>query len=255
MTPFFLITSYDGSVRIFDINQQKSSVLFGFPDDDASYTTYHCQIDPNCFMITLGRTGQVGMVDKRVSFESCVAEYKVFDKASPKMVSVHPLQTNYFMCPSNKGFCGIFDQRKTSKTKVMTPVTALIGHTRAISSAFFSPQTGEKVVTVSYDNKIRLFDTQNIDKNEKKPFLSLSHNNQTGRWLTTFKAEWHPKFENVFFVGSMSQPRQIDVYNSNGDHYHLKGEDLASICSIVKCHPTQDIIVGGNSSGRVHVFM
>ena len=70
-----------------------------------------------------------------------------------------------------------------------------------------------------------------------------------------FKAEWHPMSDEMFFVGSMNRPRQIDVYTVSGKHYNLKGEDLGSVCSIVKCHPTQDIVVGGNSSGRVHVFM
>ena len=55
----------------------------------------------------------------------------------------------------------------------------------------------------------------------------------------------------------MAQPRQIDIYSDQGDHFVMgdSGEYLASVCSIVKCHPTQDIVVGGNSSGRVHVFM
>jgi hypothetical protein len=79
--------------------------------------------------------------------------------------------------------------------------------------------------------------------------LSLKH-------LIYFQAEWHPRKDNIFFVGSMSQPRQMDVFTDTGDHhFNLKGDDLASICSIVKCHPTRDIVVGGNSSGRVHVFM
>lgn len=53
----------------------------------------------------------------------------------------------------------------------------------------------------------------------------------------------------------MNRPRQIDVISDNGVSYPpLQGEDLGSICSRVVCHPTQDIVVGGNSSGRVHVF-
>ncbi len=49
---------------------------------------------------------------------------------------------------------------------------------------------------------------------------------------------------------------QIDVFNSeNGNLVGLKGEHLTSICSIVKSHPTQDIVVGGNASGRVFCFM
>jgi len=248
-------SSYDGSVRLFDINQQKSSVIFGLPEDSSSFISYHSQIDQHCFLITLGKSGIVGLVDTRVSNNSTTSSYKVFEKASPKTVSVHPVQTEYFLSPNNKGTCGIFDRRMNKSTKVMTPVSSLIGHTKAISSAFFSSQTGHKVVTVAYDNKIRIFDTENMNKKETKPYLSINHNNQTGRWLTTFKAEFHPRIEQVFFCGSMNRPRQIDCFTTEGDQFNLKGDDLASVCSIVKCHPTQDIVVGGNSSGRVHVFM
>ena len=73
--------------------------------------------------------------------------------------------------------------------------------------------------------------------------------------ISAFKAEFHPRIEQVFFCGSMNRPRQIDCFTTEGDQFNLKGDDLASVCSIVKCHPTQDIVVGGNASGRVHVFM
>ena len=90
----------------------------------------------------------------------------------------------------------------------------------------------------------------------KKEF-GVSFFNSIKQFYNFFQAEWHPTRDDIFFVGSMVQPRQIDVYSDQGDHFVLGdgGENLASVCSIVKCHPTQDIVVGGNSSGRVHVFM
>ena len=117
------------------------------------------------------------------------------------------------------------------------------------------------MLTVCHDNRVRLYpssiDGASSCSGGVSPRRSIVHNNQTGRWLTTFKAEWHPKREDVFFVGSMSQPRQIDVLDgSTGAQLGpLVGEDLASVCSIVRCHPTMDVVAGGNSSGRVHVFM
>ena len=247
-------TSYDGSVRLFDIKAQKSSVIFGLPEEDSAYTTYHSQISKDCFLVSMGKTGLVGLIDTRVSNTSAASSFKVYEKASPKVVSVHPVETDLFIAPSTKGHCGIFDMRKGgSESKLMKPIKDLIGHTKAISSAMYSPVTGDRVVTVSYDNKLRIFDcTQSASI--LKPDKIISHNNQTGRWLTTFKAEWHPRRDDLFFIGSMQQPRQMDIYNINGEHYALKGEDLASVCSIVKCHPTLNIVVGGNSSGRVHVF-
>lgn len=252
-TSKLISTSYDGSCRIFDINSQKSSVIFGVADDDSAYTTYHSQIDKDCFLVTQGRSGFVGLIDKRVSHLKPTLNIKVFEKASPKMVSVHPTKSEYFVSPSSKGDCDIFDIRSGKKS---ASVMKLIGHTKAISSALFSPQNGNRVVTVSYDNKIRLFDTSDLKAQILKPYKNVAHNNQTGRWLTTFKAEWHPSRDDIFTVGSMNQPRQMDVFNDQGQQLAaLKGEDLASVCSIVKLHPTQNIVVGGNSSGRVHVFM
>ena len=41
------------------------------------------------------------------------------------------------------------------------------------------------------------------------PLLYFSHNNHTGRWLTGFRAQWHPMREDVFVVGSMNRPREV----------------------------------------------
>ena len=38
---------------------------------------------------------------------------------------------------------------------------------------------------------------------------SIHHNNNTGRWLSVFKAVWHPAMEDVVAVGSLARPRQV----------------------------------------------
>ena len=143
------------------------------------------------------------MADRRVSHLKPVTNYKIYDKCSPKVVSVHPTQTNLFLAPSNKGDCGIFDTRKAGKSGLMKPMTNLIGHTKAISSAFFSNKTGSRVVTVAYDNKLRLYDTSddNLKSPSLKPYKSITHNNQTGRWLTTFKVGFLCFLEGFIILG------------------------------------------------------
>lgn len=88
-------------------------------------------------------------------------------------------------------------------------------------------------------------------------FVLNSHNNNTGRWHTKFQAVWDPKMEDCFVVGSMVRPRQIDVFHSTGIKVHefKHAEWLRSVCSINVMHPTKNVLVGGNSSGRLHVFM
>ncbi len=50
---------------------------------------------------------------------------------------------------------------------------------------------------------------------------------------------------------------QIEMYTCHGLMVRkFRDEDfLGSVCSLNAFHPTQSILVGGNSSGRVHVFM
>lgn len=40
-------------------------------------------------------------------------------------------------------------------------------------------------------------------------FLFFRHDNQTGRWLTNFRATWDPKFDSYAVIGSMRYPRQV----------------------------------------------
>ena len=83
-------------------------------------------------------------------------------------------------------------------------------------------------------------------------FLTKLYNEEL---IIFLQAEWHPSRDDMFVVGSMSQPRKIDVYDAaSGKGFDVRGEQLASVCSIVKAHPTNNVVVGGNASGRVFVF-
>lgn len=67
---------------------------------------------------------------------------------------------------------------------------------------------------------------------------------------------WDPKQEDCFIVGSMDHPRRVEVFHESGKNVHsLWGECLVSVCSLSAVHPTRYILAGGNSSGKLHVFM
>jgi hypothetical protein len=84
----------------------------------------------------------------------------------------------------------------------------------------------------------------------------VRHDNRTGRWLSTFMAQWHPTAD-IFVVGSMKQPRCIELYDDNGNQLRaIQGDALTAVASRCCFHPSQDklIVVGGNSSGRMTVL-
>ena len=102
-------------------------------------------------------------------------------------MAVHPTNSDLFVCAARYGTCALFDIRgKNDSANLTKPLTTFFGHTKAISSAFFSPLTGDKLATVCYDNKIRMYDLKE-HKAEKTPAVQFYHNNNTGRWLSKFQ--------------------------------------------------------------------
>jgi len=255
-------TSYDGTTRMLDTEKQEHTMIYGEKEflDAGGVTTCHAQMSPDTFLISQSTAGSVVLLDKRVSWAKPVNSYKIFDRLAPKSLSVHPVQTNLFLTGNTKGGCFIFDIRNTSNspTKQMVPVCELLGHSRSLSSCVFSPVRGNQVVSMAADDKLIMFDTSTIVKTIS-PQCQVKHNNQTGRWLTPFRATWHPTREGMLVTGSMDRPRQMEVWETSSGSLdlvsRLRGEYLGSICSLVDIHPSRDVVVGGNSSGRVHVFM
>ncbi|NWS74276.1 WDR76 protein, partial [Crotophaga sulcirostris] len=196
--------------------------------------------------------GEVTVVDRRTPGTSPELSADVGFKRM-RTVHVHPVNKQYFIAAGSVDVC-IYDVRCLKPTG-NKPVSTLTGHTKSVASAYFSPITGNRVVTVCADDKLR---------NVHLPLFFFfppclffcRHNNNTGRWLTRFQAVWDPKQEDCFMVGSMARPRQIEVFQDTGKllHSFYNLDCLGSVCSINVVHPTKNILVGGNSSGRIHVF-
>lgn len=81
----------------------------------------------------------------------------------------------------------------------------------------------------------------------------IPHNNQTGKWLTLFRAKWNQNalLEPHFTIGSMS--RRAEVYAADGTLLRsLWDENLVTAVPAVTCmHPVLPArLVTGNASGR-----
>ncbi|NXA36195.1 WDR76 protein, partial [Eudromia elegans] len=192
-------------------------------------------LDENASSVIVGHwDGDVAVVDVRTPGTSSELSANIGFKRT-RTVHVHPVNKQYFVAAGSLDVC-IYDVRYL-RASGSAPVSSLEGHSKSVASAYFSPATGSRVVTVCADDRLR-------------------HNNNTGRWLTRFRAIWDPKQEDCFVVGSMARPRQIEVFRDTGKllHSFYNVDYLGSVCSINVVHPTKNILVGGNSSGRLHVF-
>ncbi|XP_036040746.1 WD repeat-containing protein 76 isoform X2 [Onychomys torridus] len=245
-----LSLSYDGTLRCGDFssgifeevyrNEGSSPSSFDFLAEDAS-------------TLLMGHwDGHLSLVDRRTPGTSYE---KFFNSSLGKIrtVHVHPVSRQYFITAGLRDV-HVYDARHLN-AKRSQPLISLTEHSKSIASAYFSPVTGNRVVTTCADCKLRVFDSSSISS--QIPLLTtIRHNTITGRWLTRFQAVWDPKQEDCFIVGSMAHPRRVEVFHETGKNvYSFFGDCLVSVCSLSVMHPTRYVLAGGNSSGRLHVFM
>ncbi|XP_074091373.1 WD repeat-containing protein 76 isoform X2 [Macrotis lagotis] len=245
-----LSLSHDGTLRCGDFTRAVFEEVYRNEERDFSYFDFLAD-DASTLIVGHWDAG-VAIVDRRTPGTS----YEQFFNSNMSLIrtlQVHPVNRHYFIAAGARDV-HIYDLRHL-KSKGTKPLITLTEHMKSLASAYFSPVTGNRVVTTCADDNLRVFDTSCMSS--KIPLLTrVRHNNNTGRWLTRFRAVWDPKREDCFIVGSMARPRSIDVFHESGEliHSFFDGEYLGSVCSINVMHPSQNILVGGNSSGRIHVF-
>ncbi|XP_012504594.1 PREDICTED: WD repeat-containing protein 76 [Propithecus coquereli] len=246
-----LSLSYDGTLRCGDFSRGIFEEVYR--NERSSFSSFDFLAEDASTLIVAHWDGNMSLVDRRTPGTSYE---KLINSSLTKIrtIHVHPVHRQYFITAGLRDV-HIYDARRLN-ARGSQPLISLTEHTKSIASAYFSPLTGNRVVTTCADCKLRIFDSSCISS--QIPLLTtIRHNTITGRWLTRFQAVWDPKQEDCFMIGSMAYPRRVEIFHETGKRVHsfLGGECLASVCSINAVHPTQYIMAGGNSSGKIHVFM
>ncbi|XP_020261688.1 DNA damage-binding protein 2 isoform X2 [Asparagus officinalis] len=196
--------------------------------------------------------GYVYLLDGRSKMRT--GEPILMHKKGSKVVGLHcnPLQPDVLLSCGNDHFARIWDIRRL----VGGSSLASLAHGRVVNSAYFSPQTGNKILTTSQDNRIRVWDS--IFGNLDSPSREIVHSQDFNRHLTPFRAEWDPKdpSESLAVIG-----RYISE-NYNGVALHpidfidtstgkLVAEvidpDITTISPVNKLHPRDDVLATGSS--------
>jgi len=252
--------SYDGTIRCLDLNSSSPSFSLKHcsPDSlDESYYTDISETSKSPDVILASRSdGNICCIDFRASSSSY--SWQAVSRvekggAGIKMNSIQELPTdsNYMVAAGQGGSVVLFDVRKSS-----VPLRALSGHKKSVNAAYASPD-GKFIVSVSQDDTIRTWTNYLTDKYQ---CTTTSHNNHTGRWLSTLRPTFDLQQSATFCLGSMDQPRKINIWSCENESKptlkvvaSIMGTEVSSVCSRMAFHPTLRIVAGGNSSGRVHV--
>uniref|UniRef100_M4B5T5 WD repeat-containing protein 76 n=1 Tax=Hyaloperonospora arabidopsidis (strain Emoy2) TaxID=559515 RepID=M4B5T5_HYAAE len=251
-------SSFDGTVREFDLRAAKSLVIYD-TSEDAGISSLATASMAQCYYASCD-DGTVRLIDRRAQNVQS-SRYQLHEK---KINTVHKHPSLDFCIATaslDRTVC-LWDARKMSTAQNVPLVT--LPHYRSVNCAYFSPRDGAWLVTVGQDSFVDMFDMSSLTEHKLSDELTTAlpkpirvrHNNMTGRWLTKLHAAWDPKRPKHFVLGCLDQPRRIQIFRAGRRRpvRELMSDNFASVHSINAFHPHLELIAGGNSSGRLALW-
>lgn len=270
--------SYDGSVRLLDLNKMSLSELAFLSDDgeELGVSDINMPFDSHVlYMTTL--SGNFFRHDTRTPFKQGQL-LRLHDKKIGGF-SINPNSEHQLATASLDRTLRLWDLRNVgllswSEFDDQQSPHMYGSYRSRLSVSTVDWNSDNRLVCNGYDDKICLFDLSSkpvvtdwasdyelAKKGEDGipeglvPFNKIRHNCQTGRWVSILKARWQPKPAdgvNKFVIANMN--RGLDVYNQNGDILAHLTESVGAVPAVATLHPTRNWVVGGSASGKIYMF-
>lgn len=250
-------SAYDGSIRIMDLHTQTIKVLWA---DTSDYvTSFDFSQTGNEIYFSTG-SGCLGIVDTRMNQNtSDQAKANLFQLHEKKAqcVSTNWIEPNFFCTSSLDDTVCIWDGRKVFETGARSAYTPVkqFSQRRSVTSAYFHKNYSGKLVTTCYDDYLRFYDDI-LNPTVQQPKTIIRHNNQTGRWITTFKANWDNTQSGnpFFFIGDMEKSVSIFDGDSGSLIHRLQDEYLTAQPAVNALHPLANMMASGTASGKICIW-
>ncbi|KAJ3242015.1 WD repeat-containing protein 76 [Chytriomyces hyalinus] len=267
------MSSYDGSLRLMDIETKQFSDLYIHPTEFEMISHFDVCQNSNLVWISDG-SGGATLLDTRESNSKPSVIHQLSEKKI-NTIHVNPVNPNYIVIAGLERSVKIFDIRRLNvKEKsgsegsdgedgVVEPLLSL-EHRLSVNSAYWDP-LGKDIVSTSFDDTLGLM--KDVLNKKEAGVIRIRHNNQTGRWVQKFKAVWrgqesvysltesYSAKDSAIVVGNMQ--RSVDLYSGESGNQvaQLVDASLTAIPAVNVFHPTLNMIVSGNASGRMNVWL
>ncbi|KAK7347563.1 hypothetical protein VNO80_22098 [Phaseolus coccineus] len=231
---------YDGLLRLMDAEKEIFDLVF--ESDEKIYALSQPTNETNCLYLAEG-SGGLTIWDNRVGKQSShwdLHDSRIntidFNCESPHIVATS----------SSDATACTWDLRYINNNNLTALRT--FTHKRSVQSAYFSP-SGGSLATTSLDNTIGIYSGVNYED-----ATLISHFNQTGRWLSTFRAKWGWD-DKYLFIGNMN--RGVDVVSAvqRKRAMTLESPHMSAIpCRFAINIYEVGMLVGATSGGQVYVW-
>lgn len=247
-----LSSGYEGSIMCMDIVKGDFETVYSAPSDlDEQYISTFDWFLPDAGNVLAfsDMSGFVSIQDRRQA-QKAVKRFHLHTKKIGGL-SVSPVNANLLATCSLDNVVCVWDRRQM-KAEGSLPL-AKFDYPRAVTAVNFHPAIEDCLVSTCYNDTVNL---QHRVLSDKPAITSVRHNNQTGRWITTFKAFWDPKStaeHGHVIVGDMN--RGVDLIDGvTGVTHNFTSEFLTAQPAVNAAHPTLDLIVSGNASGKLALW-
>lgn len=194
-----------------------------------------------------------------------------FHSGKVTTIDVNPTRSDLIATASNDYTVRLWDARKMVPNQYLGQFL----HDRIVSSAYFSPFTGGKLLTTSQDNRIRVWDDLhsfhgNVNSFPDAQPVEFVHSHDFQRYLSPFRATWDPNdwSEDLFLCGRFLSEAYRESEDSAVQLLHpvdlfsvraqcvvssLVDSSMALRCTINKFCPVADAILTA-ASGNLYVW-
>ncbi|KAF8031363.1 hypothetical protein BT93_D0527 [Corymbia citriodora subsp. variegata] len=228
---------YDGFVRMMDAEKEIFDLVHA--SDDAIFSLSQRPNDGSCLYFGEGRGG-LNIWDLRVGKSTA---FWALHEERINTIDFKSQDSFVFATSSSEGTACIWDLRRMGPESLQ-----VIEHERAVHSAYFSP-SGSCLATTSFDNTICIASGDNFEKTSH-----VFHNNQTSRWISTFRAIWGWD-DSYIFIGNTK--RAVDVISRTQRKVviSLQSPCMSAIPCRFDAHPLEvGVLAGATGGGQVYTW-
>lgn len=245
-----LMSGYDGAIRRLDVRRGEFTELYrSLGGDEQLITAMDISADGRILYFS-DHDGVLTRLDLRAKRGDTLTTFQLHEKKAGGC-SWSPVDPNYLATCSLDDTVAIWDLRQLKSLE--SEMVARFEYRRAVTSVQFHPSIRDALVSTCYDDTVRIH-TRFLAGGDSAQELAIKHNNQTGRWITPFRAIWDPKsgaqtaFSHII-IGDMN--RGLDVIEmAGGITTNSQSELLTAQPAANAVHPSLDLIVSGTASGK-----
>ena len=214
-------TAVDGMFRLQDFEGIASEIIDNRNSEvtDVWYTALDLSVDYQLIAIGDNR----GNVDMRsLDDHKVVSSIKRLHKGKVKYLEFCPARSWMFVTTSTDRTMKLWDvrmiksQRMWVSRKSPEPLSTSV-HSGLVSSAYFDPVLGVRILTTSQNGELRVYSPHNL---WREPTSVIKHPHRNFQHMTDIKATWHPVYEDLCVVGR---------YPGKGDHDQSRTIDLIDV--------------------------